>query len=126
MVCVMQPSDVLEVQRQRFHDPQRHRGAPILLPFSPSDHDLPPFAIEVLDPKVQAFLPAQAGPVQERRDEEGHARQLCQDAPDFVPAQNNWHTLRRRRPRDVLDLPKVDVQHVPAEEEDAAQRLVLG
>ena len=70
------------------HDGRQHRPT-VLLALAAPDHDLIEIEVDVLHAKLEAFLQAKPGAVQQRDDDPGHGRQRFQDSSDLVPAQDH-------------------------------------
>jgi hypothetical protein len=88
--------------------------------------DLVPVEVQVVDAEAQALHHPHAAAVQHQADEVIRAGQLGQQAGDLVPAQDHRQPLRPSRPDHPRDAARVDLQHLLVQEQQGAERLVLG
>jgi hypothetical protein len=82
--------------------------------------------VDVLDAEATALKQAQSGAIEERGHQARHAFQLPQDCQHFVTRQNHRQPLRAFRAHDAIEPGDLQLEHVPIEEQQCAQRLVLG
>jgi hypothetical protein len=73
-----------------------------------------------------AFEHAQARPVQQAGHEPRRALEPLDHRAQLVAGQDDWQSLRALGTHDAVEPRQVDRQHVTVEEQERAQRLVLG
>jgi hypothetical protein len=101
-------------------------GDAILGALTISDDDLVRSEVDVLDSQAGAFEQAQPGTIEEGSHKPGRAVQLEDDRAHLVAGQNDGEAFRSPGPDDVVEPWQVLMQDVAVEEQERAQRLVLG
>ena len=71
------------------------------------------------------LLNSEPSPVQDDDDDPDRARQLLQDAANFIPAQHHRHPDRQARPRHRVEPAEFDAEHVLVQKQQGAERLIL-
>lgn len=81
------------------------------------------FEVDILDAKLKAFEQAHAAAMEHGDDEARRAAKLCEYRSDLGTSQDGGHGRRRAHPRDGRER---GPEHVPVQEDQCRQRLVLG
>ncbi len=75
--------------------------------------------------RSEAILDSEPSPVQDDDDDPDLARQLFQDATDFVAAEHNRHPNRQAGPRHIVEPADFNAEHVLVQKQQRAERLIL-
>lgn len=105
---------------------RRKHGDAILPPLAVSDEDLAAGEIHILDPESAAFEYPEPGPIEERGHEPRRPLEMREDSLDLVPGEDDRHADRPPGADDPVHPGEIAAQDFAIEEEDRAQRLVLG
>jgi hypothetical protein len=104
----------------------REDGDTVLGALAVTDDDLTQRAVDVLDSQTAAFEQAQPRAIEEGGHEPGRAVQLGDDRAHLVASQHDGEAFRALGPNHAVEPGQVLMQDVAIEEEERAQRLVLG
>jgi hypothetical protein len=125
-VPLMKFPNPFQVLPQGFLQATRQHGEAVLPPLAVPDLDLVPVEVDVLHPQPDALLEPQARPVHQARHQPAVALEMSQHQPHLVPGHHHRQPDRLASPCDLPQVPEVDSQHPPVQEQDRAQGLVLG
>jgi hypothetical protein len=125
-VGLVLPLHALEMVTERALGDGGENGHAILGAFPVTDDDLARGEVDVLDSEAAAFQQAKTGPVQKGGHEPGRAVQLGNDRAYFVAGQDDGEMLWAPGPDNVVAPRQVLMQDVAREEQERAERLVLG
>jgi len=87
---------------------------------------LSPLEIDVLHAQASALEKAQAGTVQKRGHELRQTAQVVENEADFFAAQHHGEPRGGSRSDDIFHPRQIPAEYFAIEEEESAQRLVLG
>ena len=119
-------SDRLEVPVQiGLGHGRQHRDA-ILVALAATDDDLVRGEVDVLDAEPAALEHPEPGPVQQAGHEAGHPLEPLEHGAHLVAGEDDRQALGALRAHDAIEPGKIDLQHVPVQEQEGAQSLVLG
>jgi len=104
----------------------RQHGDSILAALALADGDLASFEVEVLHAQLQAFKQAESGAVEEGSGKPRHSRELTQHCSHFGAGEDDGQGWRRAHARDLGQVGQGPGEDDAVEEDDGAQRLVLG
>ena len=104
----------------------RQNGDPVLRALTVANDDLIHREIDILHSQTGAFEQAQSRPVEKRGHQADRAFQLGDDRPHFVAGEHDGQVLCRSGPHDVFEPGQVLMQNVAIQEQERAQRLILG
>jgi hypothetical protein len=90
------------------------------------DHDLVRGEVDVLDAKPATFHDPEAGTVQQGGHEARHPVKPLEQGTDLIAAEDNRKPLRAPRAHDAIEPREIHRQHVLVQEQERAQRLILG
>src|SRR5207344_3515825 len=82
--------------------------------------------VDVLDAQGEGLLQPEAAAVHEGRDQLGAASQMIEYGPDLGSRQDQRHPHGAFGARGVLEVIELSVEHLPEQEEEGAEGLVLG
>lgn len=125
-VGLVLPTHPLEMCRQGLLDGGREHADAILASLAVADDDLVGGEVDVLHAQAAALEQAEAGPVEQDGHEPAHAAEFAKHGVDLLASEDDRQGLGPLRPDDLVEPRQVDTQHRPIEEEQGAQRLVLG
>jgi hypothetical protein len=118
--------DALQVPGEvRLHGGSQHRHAVLVALAAPHDDVVGP-EIHVLDAEAATLEEPEAGPVEKKRHQSRRAFEPAQHRPHLVPGQDDGQALRALGPDDLVHPREVDFQDHSVQEQQGAQRLVLG
>jgi hypothetical protein len=103
---------------------QHHDAVFAALGVAHDDHQA--HKIHVLDAQAHALHHAHAGAIQQPHQQVGDALHVGQDAGDLVFGEHTGDARRPRRTVDVVEPGQIDVEHLAVQEQNGAQRLVVG
>jgi hypothetical protein len=115
-----------QVSLQMRYQHGRQHGDPVLRALAVTHHQLATGQVQVLDAQLQAFLQPDAGAVEQAGHQPVRARQEAQHALNLVPRQHDRQPLRAARPDDRVQPGQGRLQHLPVQEQERCERLVLG
>jgi hypothetical protein len=124
-ITLMLSPDVFEMCRQARLDAAGKHRPTILLPFATPDHDLMAVEIEIFDAQLERLLKPEPSPVEQRHDEPRDSCQLVYDGAHLVNAEDDRDAYRAVCVRHVIDRSGIKTKHVPIQEQERAERLVL-
>ena len=104
----------------------RQYGHPILVSLPTVHGQLPRRKVDVLHPQLQSLEEAQPRPVEKHPDEPRGPLQASEHALGLLARQHHRQPARHLRPYDTIDPHHGVAEYLPVQEEDRAQRLVLG
>src|SRR5437667_2093573 len=107
-------------------DDGRERRDPVLVALAGADNDLMPPEIDVLYPEPSALQKTQAGAIQQDGHEAGSAAELTENRPHLVAGEHDWQSSWPPGPHDVVEPGHLLLKNLAIEEEQGAQRLILG
>jgi hypothetical protein len=124
---------ILRVQRERdrdllpkrLHRPLRQHRQPIPPPLPIPDPQLPPLEIDVLNPQPQRLEQPQPAAPQQQRHDPRIPLEPRQHALHFFDRQHHGNPNRPPRPHHLPERPELPSDHIPIEEEQRIQRLIL-
>jgi hypothetical protein len=119
-------SDALEMAPQVGLDDAREHGDPALVALVAADNDLVAREIQVLDAEPTALEHPEAGTVEQAGHEARHPVEAVEHGADLLPRENDGQALWTLGPHETLEPREIAFQHVPVEEQESAQGLVLG
>jgi hypothetical protein len=120
------PPHPLEMPRQiGLHRSRQHRDA-VLVALAASDDQLVGGKVDILNAQPAAFEQPEPGSVEQVRHEPGRALQPLEHCPDLVAGEDDRQAHGAFRAHDPVEPRQVDLQHVPVQEQEGAQGLVLG
>lgn len=122
----MHSTDPNKVITKRRHERLGKQGHPVPFPLPSPDPDLPLFEIEILGPQPRAFHEAEPRAVQERSHEARCPGQAIQDPGYLGAGEHDRNPSRPPGTDQAVEPVELDPQHLAVEEQDRAQRLVLG
>lgn len=125
-VLLVEQADAREVAAERLDQRHRQRGAPVLLPLAGADGDLVVAEVEVLDPQADALHHPQPRAVEERDHQAVGAAGVGEDAPRLLAGEDDGDARGAPGPLNALDVGQLDLEDLAVEEEERAERLVLG
>src|SRR2546428_12373942 len=99
---------------------------PVLVALAPTHDNLVGVEVHVLDPQPTALEHPEPGPVEQTTHQTWHAVELPEHGADLLAGQDDWQALGALRADDAVEPWEIDLQHVTVQEEQRAQRLVLG
>jgi hypothetical protein len=102
-----------------------HRD-PILVAFAAADDDLVGGEVDVLDSEPAAVEHPEPGAVGQAGQKVGHAVEPLEHGAYLVAREDDGQPLGALRAHDAVQPWEVDLQHIAVQEQQAAQRLVLG
>ena len=102
-----------------------HRDA-VLLSLAVAHEDLVAGEVEILHAKAQRLHDAQAGAVEERRDEARLAAEVGEDAADLLAREDDGQACGPVRPDQRGHVGKRLLEDAAVQEEERRERLVLG
>src|SRR2546428_3731778 len=106
-------------------DGWQHRD-PVLVSLTPAHDDLVGVEGPVLDPPPTALERPEPGPVEQTTHQAWHAVELSGRGAGLLAGQDGWQALGALRADDAVEPWEIELQHVTVQEEQRAQRLVLG
>ncbi len=118
--------DAFEVASQGILHGGGQHGDAVLLPFAVPDEQLVGAEVDVFGPQAQGFEQAQAGAVEQRRDQEIGAGEALQDLAHFGAAQDDWQALGGFGARDVLQPAELMLEDFAVQKQQRAEGLRLG
>ena len=125
-VACMQPPHLGPLPDQVLAQRRRQHRHPVLSPLAVAHRQLVALQVHVLEPQPHTFHQPQPAAV----EQPGHQRlapgQALQQAPHLRPRQHYRQPLRTLGPDHVLHPRQLDPQHLPVQEQQRRQRLVLG
>ena len=125
-VLAVEFANPLEMLAQgRRHARRQHRHA-ILEALAVAHQDFAAFEPHVLHPQPQAFHDAQAGAIEQPRNQAVAALQPRQHGHDLGGGQHHRQPLGRFGRLDIVEPGQFDVQHLAIQEQQGALGLVLG
>ena len=104
---------------------RQHRNA-ILVALAAADDDLVGGEVDVLDSEPAALEHPEPGAVEQAGHEARHPVEPLEHGAYLVAREDDRQPLGALRAHDAVEPWEVDLQHVPVQEQKAAQRLVLG
>lgn len=110
---------------QRRRQGLREHRHPVLVPLPAAHGDLPARQIHVLHPQAQALHQPEPRAVEQRRHQERHTVQHAQDARHLLGREHHREPVPSLRADRMLRQCQRPPQHVPVQEEQRGQRLVL-
>ena len=118
--------DPLEVGSQgAAHHGRQHRPA-VSPALPPTHHDLAAVEVDVLHAQLQALEQAEAGAVEERRHQPSRAGEPRQHGRHLLAAEHDGDVRRAPRANQTVEPRQLHAEHVPVEEQQRTERLVLG
>src|SRR5262245_64212548 len=105
-------------------DRGKHRD-PILVALAAANDDLVRGEVDVLDPEPAAFEDPEPGSIEQAGHETRHALEPIEDGSDLFTAEDDWQTPGAFGAHDLIEPGQRDSEHVPVEEQDGAQGLIL-
>jgi len=125
-VARVQQAHLRQLAQQRFAQRARKHRHPVLAALAIADGQLVALQVHVLDPQPRALHQAQPAAV----EQPGHQRlppgQALQQPHHLRARQHHRQPPRPLGTDHVLHPRQLDAQHLPIEEEQGGQRLVLG
>jgi hypothetical protein len=118
--------DALEVLLQGSLDRGGKESEAILVALAAAHDDLVGAEIHVLGAQAAALEHAQPRSIEEAGHESGHTLEALQEHSGFVASQHHGQAWRALGAYDVVEPGKIDLQNFAIEEQECAQRLVLG
>ena len=118
--------DDIEMRGQLDADDGRERRDSVLVAFAGANDDLVPPEIDVFHPKPSAFQETQAGTIEQDGHEAGSATELTDDRPHFVTGEYDRQSHRSPGAHDIVEPRQILPKYFAVEEEQGAQRLILG
>lgn len=101
-------------------------GVPVLVALALDDYELASVEVEVLHPELAALEEAQARSMEEREHQARHTPLGASEyAGDLLPGKRGGEPRRPPRPDQIVEPGQIDVEHVPVEEKQRRERLVL-
>ena len=94
----------------------------LLRPLAVADDDQVCREVNVLDAEARAFEQAQAGTVEEQRQEAREAVEVLEDGPDLVARHDDGQVLGSPGADDVVEPRQVLLEHLAVEEQQCPQR----
>ena len=82
--------------------------------------------VNVLDPEPAAFEHAKARAVEQAGHEVRHAIEPLKHGADLIAGEDDGEAFGALGAHDAVEPRQVDLQHVAVQEQEGAQRLVLG
>lgn len=124
-VLFMQAFDPLQVFLERGDEAIREHGDPIFFPFAIADSDRLVCNVNVFHPQPDAFHQAQAGTVEQLGHQAVGAGHLGDDPAHLFPGEDGGQAFGLLGAQGVNGS-QVLVKHLAVEEEEGAERLILG
>jgi hypothetical protein len=125
-VFLVQALRLLQLPPQRLHQRMRQHAHPVLLPLPLTDGELEPGKVEVLDPQPDALHQPQPTAVEEARHQARCPVDMSEDGARLFAGEHLRQSRQPLRPLHVLNGGQLDVEDVPVEEKQSAERDVLG
>lgn len=125
-VLVENPARPGQVELQLHFQRLGQNSDPVLVTLAGPDRQGASFEIDVLDAQVGALLDPQPASVDQFGHQQVDTLQVCENAPDFLTAQDHRQAAAGAGPDGFTDIGKVTIKDVPEEKEQSAERLVLG
>jgi len=94
-------------------------------PLALAHHEFPALQRQILHPQAQPLHEAQSAAVEQACYQPGSALELRQQCTHLGTGQNHRQALGSNRAGDVGQPGQIDFQHVPVQEQQCLQRLVL-
>ena len=115
-----------EVGLERLPQGGRQHHHPVLVTLPLAYHDLTPIEVQILDPQPQPFHQAQSGAVEHPGDQPGRSFHHIEEPLDLGAAQDHREPLRPPGADHVAEFSQRQLQDRLVEEQQGAQRLILG
>lgn len=106
----MLPSHRTQVSLEPLLHCNRQHRPPVLPSLAPSDDNLVPVEVDVLDPKLETFLQTQPSSIDKRHDYPHRPLDVLQDRADFFPAEHNWDPVWHLGPGHLFNRAKARCQ----------------
>jgi hypothetical protein len=100
-------------------------GRAVLVTLAAPDDDLVGCEVDVLDPEAAAFEDAKTSAVQQAHHDTRRPAEALDHGADLLAGEDNGQARRALGSHDLVEPGQLDVQNVPIEEQERAQRLVL-
>jgi hypothetical protein len=107
-------------------DGHRQHPHPVPGTHARTHHDLVRCEVDVFHAQPRPFQHAESRPVQEERQQTGYARELAEDGSNLFAAQDDRQTPGALRVHDAVQPRDLLTKHLAVQEQQRAQRLVLG
>jgi len=121
----MQPLHILQMVRQRLHHQRRQRHRPVLAALARSNHDLTSGQVNVLHSQIQTLAQPKPTTIQQHGNQPRHSVQMIQYPRDLLSRQHDRHVSPLLRPGDTRQGRQRPLEHLPIQEQERAERLVL-
>ena len=98
----------------------------VLVALAAADDELVGREVDVLNAEAAALEPPEPGAVEQAGHGAWHALQPLEHRPDLVAGEDDRQPVAALGTHDPVQPGQVDLQHIPVQEQEGAQRLVLG
>ena len=110
---------------QRADQARWQHGNPVLVALAAADYELAARKVHVFHAQRQCLRQTQASTVKYSDDQARMPLELGIDALDFLLRQHHRQALRTPRPYDRIQQWQLDPEHMPVQEQQGLQRLIL-